>query len=57
MRMPIRTMLALAALGTAMVAAGCTSVGTQAGNPLVPANTARDTVDKLQNQVNDATTP
>ncbi|MDO8914700.1 MAG: hypothetical protein Q7W16_01295 [Coriobacteriia bacterium] len=64
MRIPIRMMLVLVALATATVAAGCAPIVTQVENPLVPANTARDTVDKandavngLQDQVDDATAP
>lgn len=64
MRRLIRAALALAVVGAAIVATGCTSIGAQPANPLVPANTARDTVNKandsvngLQNQVDQSTTP
>jgi hypothetical protein len=64
MRTTARTAMALMVTAAAIVAAGCTSIGTDARNPLIPADTARDTVNKadaaagaLQNQVNDYTTP
>lgn len=64
MRRPIRTTVALVAVGAALVVAGCASVASRPANPLIPADTARDTVDKandaangLQNQIDQSTTP
>lgn len=60
----IRTVMALVAVGAAIVAAGCTSMGSRSANPLIPADTARDTVNKansavdaVQNQVDSSTAP
>jgi hypothetical protein len=64
MRTPIRAAVVLVMAGAVIVVAGCTSMGAQAGNPLVPADTARDTINKandavgnLQDQVDESTAP
>jgi hypothetical protein len=64
MRIPVRAAMTLMVVAAVIVASGCTSIGTDARSPLIPADTARDTVNKadaaagaLQNQVDDYTTP
>jgi hypothetical protein len=56
--------MALVIVGVALVVAGCTSMGAQSASPLIPADTARDTVNKandavkgLQDQVDEPAAP
>jgi hypothetical protein len=64
MRTPTRAVMALVIVGVALVVAGCTSMGAQSASPLIPADTARDTVNKandavkgLQDQVDEPAAP